>query len=68
MGLYTGTVRGLHRAPYRDQVIVHLINKGCAIELSVAEEAKIVRVARFLDAYRCAEEIAFARQAKPRRV
>jgi hypothetical protein len=62
MGLYTGTVKGLSRAPYRDQVLVHLMNAGCDIELSEAEQAKIARVSRFLAAYDCAQEIRLARE------
>jgi hypothetical protein len=62
MGLYTGTVKGLHLAPYRDQVLVHLIGWSLGDKLSEAEEAKIARVQRFLDAYQCAEEIRSARE------
>jgi hypothetical protein len=63
MGLYTGTVKNLSRAPYRDQVLIHLINLGLAMELSATEEAKIVRVQRFLHAADCAREIATSRVA-----
>lgn len=62
MGLYTGTVKGLHRAPYREQVLIHLMGKSLAIELSDGEEAKIARVARFLSAGQCADEIADDRE------
>jgi len=57
MGLYTKTVKGLHRAPYRDQVLVHLLRLGADDRLSPAEEAKILRVQKFLSAYECAQEI-----------
>lgn len=66
MGLYTQTVKGLHRAPYRDQVLVHLIQRGERDQLSGAEEAKVARVARFLTAGQCADEIAADRQRQAR--
>lgn len=58
---YTGAVRGLSRAPYRDQVIAHMINRSISIELSASEEVKIARCSRFLPASQCADEIAAAR-------
>ncbi len=58
----TTIVRGLSRAPYRDQVLVHLIGRGMGDQLSEAEEAKIRRVARFLPAIHCAREIEDARE------
>lgn len=61
MGLYTGTVKNLSRAPYRTQVLVHFIDLGLAQELSEKEEAKIRRVQRFLPARDCAREISDAR-------
>jgi hypothetical protein len=57
MTIHTQTVRGLHRAPYRDQVLVHMIKLGLDDRLSADEEAKITRVARFLPAAQCASEI-----------
>lgn len=57
MGLYTQTVTNLHRAPYREQVLVHLIRMGCGDKLTEAEEAKIRRVSKFLPAQDCAREI-----------
>jgi hypothetical protein len=70
MGLYTQTVKGLHRAPYRDQVISHLIRMGeGTTQLSPTEEAKIQRVRRFLAASDCAQEIVAARaKASPRTI
>jgi hypothetical protein len=62
MGLHTGTIKGLRRAPYRTQVLIHLIGFGLGEELTPKEEAKIERVARFLDAYECAKEIEAARE------
>lgn len=62
MGLYTGTVKGLHRAPYKTQVLCHMIDFGVDQELSPKEEAKIERVQRFLPARDCAREIAEARE------
>jgi len=61
MGLYTGTVKNLSRAPYRTQVLIHFIDLGLSQELSPQEEAKIARVQRFLGAQDCAREIAEAR-------
>jgi hypothetical protein len=61
MGLYTGSVKGLNRAPYRDQVLVHLLRRGLGDRLSATEEAKINRVQRFLSAAQCADEIETAR-------
>jgi len=57
MGLYTQTVKGIHRAPYRDQVLIELIRRGAGDRLSPIEEAKIERVQRFLPAHQCADEI-----------
>lgn len=66
MGLYTGTVRNLRHAPYRDQVLVHLISLGTgSLDLTDAEEAKIRRVRRFLHAEDCAREIVAARAKVP---
>ncbi len=63
MGLYTGTVKGLSRAPYRDQVQVHLINLGAGnINFSPEEEAKLARVQRFLHPGDCAREIVQKRE------
>jgi hypothetical protein len=53
--------KGWRRAPYRDQVLMALMGLGCSDTLTDKEEAKIVRVARFLDARECAEEIRDAR-------
>ena len=64
MGLYTGTVKGLSRAPYRVQVLSHLLRIGADDRLSEKEEAKIERVQRFLDAAECAREIALERQRR----
>lgn len=64
MGLYTGTVKNLHRAPYRDQVLSHLIRAGEGENLSPVEDEKVERVKRFLDAHQCAREIAEARRIK----
>jgi hypothetical protein len=61
MGLYTGTVKNLRRAPYRTQVLAHLLNLGWSEEVSEKEEQKIERVKRFLSAYECAREIDAAR-------
>jgi hypothetical protein len=61
MSLYTQTVKGIHRAPYRDQVLVELIRRGAGERLSPTEEAKVERVQRFLPAYQCADEIEAAR-------
>jgi hypothetical protein len=63
MGLHTGTVRNLNRAPYRAQVEVRLIQMGADNRLSPAEEAKLLRVQRFLPAPDCAREIVAARDA-----
>jgi hypothetical protein len=57
MGLYTGTIKNLHRAPYREQVLSHLVGWGCGDTLSDADERKIERVQRFLHAADCAREI-----------
>jgi hypothetical protein len=57
MGLYTGVVKGLSRAPYRVQVLTHLIGFVEERDLTADEEAKIERVARFLSAQDCAREI-----------
>ena len=57
MSLYTGTVKGLSRAPYRTQVLVELMHLGTDDRLSAKEEAKIKRVQRFLLAADCAHEI-----------
>jgi hypothetical protein len=62
MSLYTQTVKGLHRAPYRDQVLVHLTRNGDSTVLSEKEEAKIARVQRFLPAEHCAQEIVASRK------
>jgi hypothetical protein len=62
MGLYTQTVRGMHKAPYRDQVLIHLIRLSLDTNLSPQEEAKISRVQRFLPASDCAQEIWIARR------
>lgn len=62
MGLYTQTVKGIHRAPYRDQVIIELLRRSLDMSLSPAEEAKIERVRRFLPAYDCVNEIEAARE------
>jgi hypothetical protein len=62
MGLYTGTVKGMSRAPYRTQVLIHMMNAGLDDRLSATEEAKITRVQRFLSAYDCAKEIEAARE------
>lgn len=62
MGLYTGTVRGLWRAPYRTQVEVHLMNLGADIKMTDREAAKIERVRRFMHAADCAREIADERE------
>ncbi len=65
MGLYTQTVKGLHRAPYRDQVQVHLIRlAGGSIDFSPEEEAKISRVHRFLNPGDCAREIVQQREGR----
>ncbi len=61
MGLYTNAVKGMHRAPYRTQVLIHFVNLGLDLSLTAQEEAKIARVARFLPAADCAHEIAAAR-------
>ena len=61
MGLHTGTVKGMSRAPYRTQVLIHLIRLMTDDHLSPGEEAKIERVKRFLDAADCAFEIERAR-------
>lgn len=58
---YTGTVRNIHRAPYRTQVLVHLMRRGWDDSLSEAEEKKIERVKRFLSPHDCASEIDAAR-------
>lgn len=58
MGLYTGTVKGISRAPYRDQVMMELIGRGHGTDkLTEKEEAKIERVKRFLWPEDCAREI-----------
>jgi hypothetical protein len=61
VSLYTGTVKGLGRAPYRTQVLVNLLRLGADDRLSAKEEAKVERVKRFLDASDCAFEIDRAR-------
>jgi hypothetical protein len=61
MGLHTGTVKNLSRAPYRTQVLVHLLRLGTDDHLSPKEETKVERVSRFLDAADCAHEIERAR-------
>jgi hypothetical protein len=61
MGLHTGTVKGMSRAPYRTQVLIHLVRLGADDRLSAKEAAKIERVQRFLDAADCAFEIDRAR-------
>jgi hypothetical protein len=63
MGLYTGTIKNLHRAPYREQVLSHLAGWGCGDALSETEEQKIKRVSRFLAAADCAREIMEKRDA-----
>lgn len=63
MGLYTGTVKGLSRAPYRAQVEVHLLNLDSGDALSPDEITKIERVKRFLDPRQCAQEISDKRRA-----
>lgn len=61
MGLHTGTVRGLHRAPYRAQVLTHLLDYAVYEKhLTADDEVKIARVQRFLHASNCAAEIAQA--------
>jgi len=62
MSIYNQGVRGLNRAPYRDQVIIHLLRRHASDRLSAAEEAKIARVQRFLPAVDCAYEIETARE------
>lgn len=61
---YTGAIKGISRAPYRDQVLVHLIGMGNGDKLSEQEEAKVARVARFLPAQDCAREISQARASR----
>jgi hypothetical protein len=67
MGLYTGTVKGLRRAPYKTQVEVHLINLGLELELSENEILKVQRVHRFLHPYDCALEIKSERERGQKR-
>ena len=65
--IHTRTVKGLSRAPYRSQVLVHMIDMGYSspnCELTEQEEAKIARVQRFLSAFDCAREISDARAKK----
>lgn len=65
MGLHTGTIKGRRRAPYRDQVLLHMLDMQFGPEygqpLTDTEEAKITRVERFLPAKDCAREIQNAR-------
>lgn len=61
MGLYTQTVKGISRAPYRSQVLFYMLRECMDDRLSDAEEAKIKRVARFLHPYDCAKEIEASR-------
>jgi hypothetical protein len=67
MGLYAQTVRGLRRAPYRDQVLVHLIRAGESERLSGGEEAKVLRVKHFLSSQQCADEIVAERRREARK-
>ena len=62
MGLHTQTVKGISRASYRSQVQIELLRRSLDMELSPEEEAKVARVARFLDAYQCVNEIEAARE------
>ncbi len=62
--IHTRVVRGLSRAPYRDQVAVHMIDMGYSTSnagFTAAEDVKIARVQRFLSAFECAREISEAR-------
>lgn len=58
-------VKNARRAGYRNQVLMRLIAAGCGERLSAAEETKIKRVAAFLPARTCADEIIATRYQAP---